>query len=116
MENKKVYRPWGNYFSVDEDQKWKIKKIEVNPGASLSLQLHEKRAEHWIVVKGVAKVQINDEDLFLSENQSTYIPLGAKHRLSNPGKMSLVLIEVQSGSYLGEDDILRFKDDYGRQN
>ena len=97
-----------------EDDRWQVKRIEVNAGSSLSLQMHYHRAEHWIVVKGVAKVQIDSEELFLSENQSTYIPLGAKHRLSNPGKLPLVLIEVQSGSYLGEDDILRFKDDYGR--
>ena len=113
-KHRKIYRPWGNYISIGEDNRWQVKRIEVNPGSSLSLQMHYHRAEHWIVVKGVAKVQINEEELFLSENESTYIPLGAKHRLSNPGKMPLVLIEVQSGSYLGEDDILRFKDDYGR--
>ena len=113
-KHRKIYRPWGSYISVAEDERWQVKRIEVNSGSSLSLQMHYHRAEHWIVVKGVAKVQLDDEELFLSENQSTYIPLGAKHRLSNPGKMPLVLIEVQSGSYLGEDDILRFKDDYGR--
>ena len=115
-KHRKIYRPWGSYISVAEDDRWQVKRIEVNSGSSLSLQMHYHRAEHWIVVKGVAKVQIDSEELFLSENQSTYIPLGAKHRLSNPGKLPLVLIEVQSGSYLGEDDILRFKDDYGRQN
>ena len=114
-KHRKIYRPWGSYISVAEDDRWQVKRIEVNAGSSLSLQMHYHRAEHWIVVKGVAKVQIDSEELFLSENQSTYIPLGAKHRLSNPGKLPLVLIEVQSGSYLGEDDILRFKDDYGRK-
>ena len=113
-KHRKIYRPWGSYISVAEDDRWQVKRIEVNAGSSLSLQMHYHRAEHWIVVKGVAKVQIDSEESFLSENQSTYIPLGAKHRLSNPGKLPLVLIEVQSGSYLGEDDILRFKDDYGR--
>ena len=115
VENKKVYRPWGNYLSVDEDEKWKIKKIEVNPGASLSLQLHEKRAEHWIVVKGIAKVEINKKVFKLIENQSCFVPIKSKHRLSNPGKIPLIIIEVQSGNYLGEDDIIRFKDNYGRK-
>ena len=116
VENKKVYRPWGNYFSVDEDQKWKIKKIEVNPGASLSLQLHEKRAEHWIVVKGIAKVEINNNVFQLIENQSCFVPIKSRHRLSNPGKTPLIIIEVQSGGYLGEDDIVRFEDNYGRKS
>ena len=99
-ENRKVYRPWGNYFSVEENKKWKIKKTEVNPGASLSLQLHEKRAEHWIVVKGIAKVEINNEVFKLLENQSCFVPIKTKDRLSNPGKTSLIIFEVQSGSYL----------------
>ncbi len=114
-ENRKVYRPWGNYVSVDNSFLWKIKKIEVNPGASLSLQLHKKRAEHWIVVEGLAKIQI-DEDIFnLKANQSCYVPIGAKHRLSNSGREPLIIIEVQSGEYLGEDDIIRFQDNYGRK-
>ena len=114
-ENRKVYRPWGNYVSVDNSLHWKIKKIEVNPRASLSLQLHKKRAEHWIVVEGLAKIQIDEEIFNLKANQSCYVPIGAKHRLSNPGKKPLIIIEVQSGKYLGEDDIIRFKDMYGRK-
>jgi len=113
-EHKKVYRPWGYYLSIEEEDNWQIKKIAVNPGASLSLQMHHHRSEHWIVVKGIAKVQVNEEEKFLSKNESTYIPLGSKHRLSNPGENPLILIEVQSGDYLGEDDIVRFQDDYGR--
>ena len=113
-EHKKMHRPWGNYTSIDEDSSWKVKKIVVKPKSSLSLQMHHHRAEHWIVVKGTAEVEINDQKLMLSENQSTYIPLGAKHRLTNPGSINLVLIEVQSGNYLGEDDIIRFEDSYGR--
>ena len=109
-QHKKVFRPWGYYLSIENDSKWQIKKIEVNPGASLSLQLHRHRSEHWIVVKGTAKVEVNEKKYFLSQNESTYIPLGSKHRLSNPGTNKLVLIEVQSGDYLGEDDIVRFAD------
>ena len=90
--------------------------IHVKPGAKLSLQMHHHRAEHWVVVKGTAKVEINDKISILSENESTYIPLGSKHRLINPGKISLEIIEVQSGSYVGEDDIIRFEDQYGRNN
>ncbi len=115
-KNKKTLRPWGNYFDVDLDKNWKIKRIEVNPGASLSLQLHKKRAEHWIVVEGLAKVEINQKEMNLSPNQSCFVPLGTKHRLSNPGNTPLVIIEVQSGSYLGEDDIIRFEDFYGRKD
>ena len=115
-ENRKVYRPWGNYISVDNSLLWKIKKIEVNPGESLSLQLHKKRAEHWIVVEGQAKIEIDNEKYNLKANQSCYVPIGAKHRLSNPGKAPLIIIEVQSGKYLGEDDIIRFKDIYGRED
>ena len=114
-ENRKVFRPWGNYVSVDNSFLWKIKKIEVNPGASLSLQLHNKRAEHWIVVEGHAKIQIENDTFYLEANQSCYVPIGTKHRLSNPAKEPLIIIEVQSGTYLGEDDIIRFKDIYGRQ-
>ena len=112
--HRKVYRPWGYYFSIDEGSKWQIKKILVNPGASLSLQKHFHRSEHWVIVSGKAKVELNGEIKYLCENQSTYIPLGAKHRLSNPEDSPLILIEVQSGSYLGEDDIIRFQDNYGR--
>ena len=115
-ENRKVYRPWGNYISVDNALLWKIKKIEVNPGASLSLQLHKQRAEHWIVVEGQAKIEIDNKKYNLKANQSCYVPIGAKHRLSNPGKDPLIIIEVQSGKYLGEDDIIRFKDIYGRED
>ena len=114
-ENKKVYRPWGNYFTVEDSALWKIKKIQVNPGASLSLQLHKKRAEHWIIVEGLAKIEIDEEELNLKANESCFVPIGAKHRLSNPGESTLIIIEVQSGSYLGEDDIIRFKDMYGRK-
>ena len=113
-ENRKVYRPWGNYVSVDNSLLWKIKRIEVNPGASLSLQLHKKRAEHWIVVEGLAKVEINEKEFILNANQSCFVPVGVKHRLSNPGEKNLIIIEVQSGEYLGEDDIIRFDDIYGR--
>ena len=113
-EHKKIHRPWGNYTSIEEDKSWKVKKIVVKPKSSLSLQMHHHRAEHWVIVKGTAEVEINDQKLILSENQSTYIPLGAKHRLTNPGSINLVLIEVQSGNYLGEDDIIRFEDSYGR--
>ena len=112
--HKKNYRPWGNYISIAEDLRWQVKKIKVKPGKSLSLQMHHHRAEHWIVVTGTAFVEIDDKKKLLSENESVYIPLGSKHRLSNPGKLDLTLIEVQSGSYLGEDDIYRFKDEYGR--
>ncbi len=112
--HRKVYRPWGNYTSVVEGSRWQVKRIEVKPMGSLSSQMHHHRAEHWIVVKGTAKVEVNDENLILGENQSVYIPLGSKHRLSNPGRIPLVLIEVQSGAYLSEDDIVRFDDVYGR--
>jgi mannose-1-phosphate guanylyltransferase/mannose-6-phosphate isomerase len=112
--HKLVYRPWGSYESIDEASRYKVKRITVKPGASLSLQMHHHRAEHWIVVQGTAKVTCDDKQYIVSENQSTYIPLGAKHRLENPGTIPLELIEVQSGSYLGEDDIVRFDDKYGR--
>ena len=113
--HRKVSRPWGWYDSIDEDSRFKVKRIHVKPGASLSLQMHHHRAEHWIVVKGVAKITNGDQELTLTENQSTYIPQGQTHRLENPGRVPLELIEVQSGSYLGEDDIVRFEDSYGRQ-
>lgn len=109
-----VYRPWGNYDSLEAGERFQVKRIVVKPGASLSLQKHHHRAEHWIVVSGTAEVTCDDNVFLLSENQSTYIPLGSKHRLRNPGKVALELIEVQSGSYLGEDDIVRFDDVYGR--
>ncbi len=110
----KVYRPWGNYLSLIENKTWQVKLIEVKPGEELSLQMHHYRSEHWVVVKGIAKVEIESKVEFLKENESTYIPLGSKHRLSNPGKEKLSLIEVQTGTYVGEDDIVRFKDRYGR--
>lgn len=112
--HKKAYRPWGSYEVLDEYDNFKVKRIVVNPGASLSLQMHYHRSEHWVVVKGTAEVTIDNSIKILSENQSTYIPIGAKHRLRNPGKTPLHLIEVQSGSYLEEDDIVRFEDIYGR--
>ena len=112
--HRKVYRPWGSYDSVDSGERFQVKRIVVNPGAALSLQMHNHRAEHWIVVKGVGRVTCGEEVFLLAENQSTYIPLGSKHRLENPGTEPLELIEVQSGSYLGEDDIVRFEDVYGR--
>ena len=110
-----VYRPWGNFDSVDEGERYKVKRITVNPGAKLSLQMHHHRAEHWVVVSGTAKVYRGDEEFLLTENESIFIPLGHKHSLENPGKKPLEIIEVQSGSYLGEDDIVRFEDKYGRQ-
>lgn len=109
-----VSRPWGHYDTVDKGERYQVKRITVLPGECLSLQLHYHRAEHWIVVSGTAKVVCGDKEMILSENQSTYIPLGIKHSLSNPGKVPLELIEVQSGAYLGEDDIVRFEDRYGR--
>jgi mannose-1-phosphate guanylyltransferase/mannose-6-phosphate isomerase len=109
-----VHRPWGNYDSLEEGERFQVKRIVVKPGASLSLQKHHHRAEHWIVVSGTAEVTCDDKVFLLGENQSTYIPLGSKHRLRNPGKVPLELIEVQSGSYLGEDDIVRYDDVYGR--
>jgi mannose-1-phosphate guanylyltransferase/mannose-6-phosphate isomerase len=112
--HRKVARPWGWYDSVDEGERFKVKRIKVKPGASLSLQMHHHRAEHWIVVKGTAEITNGDQVITLTENQSTYIPQGQTHRLANPGKTPLEIIEVQSGSYLGEDDIVRFEDNYGR--
>ena len=112
--HRKVYRPWGSYDGIDSGDRFQVKRIEVKPGAALSLQMHHHRAEHWIVVRGTARITCEDQVFMLSENQSTYIPLGSKHRLENPGKVPLELIEVQSGSYLGEDDIVRFEDVYGR--
>lgn len=111
----KVHRPWGWYMTIDEGKNFKVKRIQVNPGASLSLQKHAKRAEHWVVVKGTAKVENGDKEIVLTENESTFIPLGELHRLSNPKKTPLEIIEVQSGEYLGEDDIERIEDNYGRK-
>jgi len=112
--HRKVHRPWGWYDGIDEGGRFKVKRIQVKPGASLSLQKHHHRAEHWVVVKGTAEITCGDKKLLLTENQSTYIPLGEVHRLANPGTIPLEIIEVQSGSYLGEDDIVRFEDHYGR--
>jgi mannose-1-phosphate guanylyltransferase/mannose-6-phosphate isomerase len=112
--HRKVHRPWGWYDSIDNGPRHQVKRIMVKPGASLSLQMHHHRAEHWIVVSGTAEIVNGDKTILLTENQSTYIPLGQTHRLANPGKVPLEIIEVQSGSYLGEDDIVRFEDTYGR--
>lgn len=107
-------RPWGEYKVIDEDERHKVKRITVHPGQKLSLQMHHHRAEHWVVVKGTAKVTCGDNVFLISENQSTYIPIGTKHRLENCGKIPLEIIEVQTGGYLEEDDIIRFDDDYNR--
>jgi mannose-1-phosphate guanylyltransferase/mannose-6-phosphate isomerase len=112
--HRKVHRPWGWYDSVDAGPRFQVKRILVKPGAALSLQMHHHRAEHWIVVKGTAQVTCGERQFLLTENESTYIPLGQVHRLENPGRFDLEMIEVQSGSYLGEDDIVRFEDVYGR--
>jgi mannose-1-phosphate guanylyltransferase / mannose-6-phosphate isomerase len=109
-----VHRPWGSYRTISLGDRFQVKEIIVKPGASLSLQKHHHRAEHWVVVEGTAAVVRGEDTLLLHENQSIFIPLGTKHRLSNPGKLQLRLIEVQSGPYLGEDDIVRFEDNYGR--
>ena len=114
QNHRKIYRPWGNYLSISEGINWQVKLIYVKPKEQLSLQMHNYRSEHWIVVKGKASIEIDDKLFLLKENQSTYIPKGSKHRLSNKEETSLLLIEVQSGSYLGEDDIIRFEDKYGR--
>ena len=114
VSHSRVYRPWGYYESIDSGERFQVKRIMVKPGGALSLQMHKYRAEHWVVVSGAAKVTRGEEVRLLSENESTYIPIGTKHRLENPGKEPLYLIEVQSGSYLGEDDIVRFEDRYGR--
>ena len=114
VSHRRVYRPWGYYESIDAGDRFQVKRIMVKPGEALSLQMHHHRAEHWVVVSGTARVTRNDETKLVSENESTYIPIGAKHRLENPGKTPLFLIEVQSGGYLGEDDIVRFDDRYKR--
>jgi mannose-1-phosphate guanylyltransferase/mannose-6-phosphate isomerase len=114
LEHRRVYRPWGSYEDLEVGPRYRVKHILVKPGARLSLQMHHHRAEHWVVVSGTAKVTCGEKEFMLSEDQSTYIPIGHKHRLENPGKMVLELIEVQTGSYVGEDDIVRFEDAYGR--
>ena len=114
LSHREVHRPWGSYDTVDHGERYQVKRIVVKPGESLSLQMHHHRAEHWVVVQGTAEVQVGEQWQVVAENQSVYIPLGEKHRLRNPGKLALNLIEVQSGSYLGEDDIVRFEDSYGR--
>jgi mannose-1-phosphate guanylyltransferase/mannose-6-phosphate isomerase len=113
--HREVFRPWGSYDSIDNGERFQVKRLSVKPGGVLSLQMHHHRAEHWIVVQGTARITCNDKIFLLSENESTYIPVGAAHRIENPGKMPLHIVEVQSGSYLGEDDIVRFEDNYGRQ-
>ena len=109
-----TYRPWGNFITIEENENWKVKKIEINPGSRISLQLHKYRSEHWIVVSGIANVEIDDKLSEIKKNESIYVPKGCKHRLSNLNQVPLIIIEIQSGSYLGEDDIIRFKDMYGR--
>jgi mannose-1-phosphate guanylyltransferase / mannose-6-phosphate isomerase len=113
--HREVFRPWGSYDSIDSGERFQVKRLTVKPGGVLSLQMHHHRAEHWIVVQGTARITRNDETFLLSENESTFIPVGAKHRIENPGKVPLHIVEVQSGSYLGEDDIVRFEDNYGRK-
>jgi mannose-1-phosphate guanylyltransferase/mannose-6-phosphate isomerase len=110
----KVYRPWGSYETLVTGERFQVKIIVVKPGASLSLQMHHHRAEHWIVARGTARVLVGEQEMLLTENTSTYIPLGAKHQLANPGHIDLEIVEIQSGSYLGEDDIVRYQDIYGR--
>ncbi len=114
LQHREIYRPWGCYDAIDAGDRYQVNRIRVKPGGSLSLQVHHHRAEHWIVVKGTALVQKGDETVLLSENESTYIPVGTKHRLSNPGKIPLEIVEVQSGPYLEDDDVIRYEDSYGR--
>jgi mannose-1-phosphate guanylyltransferase/mannose-6-phosphate isomerase len=114
LHHTRVYRPWGHYEGIDAGDRFQVKRITVKPGEKLSLQMHHHRAEHWVVVSGTARVTCGDKVSLLSENESTYIPIGMNHRLENPGKLPLHIIEVQSGSYLGEDDIVRFEDIYQR--
>jgi mannose-1-phosphate guanylyltransferase/mannose-1-phosphate guanylyltransferase/mannose-6-phosphate isomerase len=114
LDHLRIHRPWGWYEGIDKGERFQVKRIMVKPGEKLSLQMHHHRAEHWVVVSGTAKVIVEDKEMLFAENQSTYIPLGKPHRLENPGKIPLHLIEVQSGTYLGEDDIVRFEDSYGR--
>ena len=114
LQHREIYRPWGCYDAIDSGDRYQVNRIRVKPGGSLSLQVHHHRAEHWIVVKGTALVQKGDDTILLSENESTYIPVGTKHRLSNPGKIPLEIVEVQSGPYLEDDDVVRYEDSYGR--
>ncbi|RJQ48214.1 MAG: mannose-1-phosphate guanylyltransferase/mannose-6-phosphate isomerase [Gammaproteobacteria bacterium] len=116
QQHRRVHRPWGCFEGVDRGERFQVKRLTINPGAAISLQMHRRRAEHWVVVKGTAKVTRGDEEYTLSENQSTYIPIGERHRLENPGPVPLEIIEVQSGGYLGEDDIMRLEDNYNRHN
>lgn len=116
QQHRRVHRPWGCFEGIDRGERFQVKRLTINPGAAISLQMHQHRAEHWVVVKGTAKVTRGDEEYTLTENQSTYIPIGEKHRLENLGTIPLEIIEVQSGSYLGEDDIMRFEDNYNRHN
>ena len=113
--HREVFRPWGSYDSLDNGERFQVKRLTVRPGGVLSLQMHHHRAEHWVVVSGTARITRGDEVFLLEENQSTYIAVGVRHRIENPGKVPLHIIEVQSGGYLGEDDIVRFEDQYGRQ-
>jgi mannose-1-phosphate guanylyltransferase/mannose-6-phosphate isomerase len=113
-EHVTTYRPWGNYTVLEQGTRYKIKRVVVNPGEKLSLQMHSHRSEHWVVVKGTAKVTIGVEEIFIHENESAYVPKSTLHRLENSGKIPLEIIEVQNGQYLEEDDIERFEDDYGR--
>ena len=113
--HREVFRPWGSYDSLDHGERFQVKRLIVRPGGVLSLQLHHHRAEHWVVVSGTARITRGKEVFLLEEDQSTYIPIGVRHRIENPGKIPVHIIEVQSGGYLGEDDIVRFEDQYGRQ-
>ena len=113
--NNEIYRPWGKYTTIGAGDKWQVKRLEIKSNESISLQLHNHRSEHWIVVKGVAKVEIDSESFLVKSNESIYVPLGSKHRLSNPNNEKLIIIEIQNGNYLGEDDIIRFEDKYGRE-
>jgi len=115
VNHREVFRPWGSYDCVDSGQRYQVKRITVKPGAKLSVQMHHHRSEHWVVVRGTARVTNGDKSILLTENQSTYIPIGQTHSLENPGNIVLELIEVQSGPYLGEDDIVRLEDQYGRK-
>jgi mannose-1-phosphate guanylyltransferase/mannose-6-phosphate isomerase len=115
VEHRRIYRPWGYYQDVDLASRYRVKRIVVKPGSKLSLQKHFHRSEHWVMVQGTAEVTVNNEVRTVHENESVYIPIGSIHRLANPGKIPLELVEVQVGSYLGEDDIVRFDDVYGRQ-
>lgn len=114
LSDKKVLRPWGAFETIDSGERFQVKRITVNPSCALSLQYHHHRAEHWVVVRGIARVTRGEEVFILQENESAFIPLGVIHRLENPGKIPLEIIEIQSGSYLGEDDIVRLEDSYGR--